>query len=85
MLEAFNRVPRRENVKLDVTCVINFVSRALRLETVDHSGHDSIGLENFGPDYPDEPWKDVTWHAWNVAVMVDGCCTRFTITKVCYP
>lgn len=54
MLEAFNRVPRRGIVKLDVTCVLNFVSRAVRLETADYSGDDSIGLENLGPDFADE-------------------------------
>ena len=54
MLEAFNRVPRREIVKLDVTCIIDFVSCALRLETADYSHRDSVGLENLEPDYPDE-------------------------------
>ena len=72
MLEAYNRVPRREIVKLDVTYVINFVSRALRLETADYSDRDSVGLENLGPEYPDEFRQNVTWHAWNVAVMTAG-------------
>lgn len=69
MLEAFNRVPRLEIVKLDVTWVIDFVSRALRLGTADYSDRDSVGLENFRPDYPDESRQNVTWHAWNAAMM----------------
>ena len=54
MLEAFSRVPRREIVRLDVTCVVNFVPRAFHLETADYSCRDGIGLENLEPDYPDE-------------------------------
>jgi hypothetical protein len=50
MLEAFDRVPRREIVRLDVTCIINFVSRAFHLETADYSCRDGIGQENLGPE-----------------------------------
>jgi hypothetical protein len=50
MLEALHRVPRRQIVKLDVTCVINFVSRAFHLETTDCSGRNIIGLENLEPE-----------------------------------
>jgi hypothetical protein len=49
MLEAFDRVPRREIVRLDVTCVVNFVPRAFHLETADYSCRDGIGLENLEP------------------------------------
>ena len=77
MLEAFNRVPRREIVKLDVTCVINFVSYALRLETADYSDRDSVGLETLGPDYPDERML----HCTNGALQRDGCLASSIVMK----
>jgi hypothetical protein len=63
MLEAFDRVPRREIVKLDVTCDIHFVSAALPLEHADHSRRENVGQKNLESEYPDESTLHGTYGA----------------------